>query len=531
MSANSWWQRSVIYQIYPRSYQDSNSDGVGDLPGITQRLAYLVDLGIDAVWLSPIFTSPMHDFGYDIADYCDIDPLFGSMEDFDELLVRAHELGLKVLLDFVPNHTSSTHPWFVESRSSRGNPKRDWYLWCDPDLNGGPPNNWLSEFGGSAWEFDKPSGQYYYHAFLASQPDLNWRNPEVRRAMHDIMRFWLRKGIDGFRIDVLWHLIKDEQLRDNPANPGYKPGDPPHWAVLPLYTTDRPEVHDVVSGFRAVANEFPHRLLIGEIYLPPKRLIAYYGKNLEGVHLPFNFGLLEMRWHARDIAVLIDEYERALPIGSWPNWVLGNHDRPRIATRVGVAQARVAAMLLLTLRGTPTMYYGDEIGQTDTKIGPDQVCDPLGRSVPSLGRDGSRGPMRWEEAPYGGFSNVQPWCVCPGAGDLSNVASERCSASSILNLYRRLLEVRKSSAALSMGDYAPLVATGDVLLYERSYPGASSMVVALNLGDQPATAFIDSSFPAGQVIVSTFNDRNGEVVKEEINLRPNEGLVIELLHD
>jgi alpha-glucosidase len=501
MLENSWWQRSVIYQIYPRSFQDSNSDGVGDLRGIIQRLGYLVDLGIDAIWLSPIFTSPMDDFGYDIADYCDIDPLFGSMRDFDELLGGAHERGLKVLLDLVPNHTSSAHPWFVESRSSRSSPKRDWYLWCDPAPNGGPPNNWLSEFGGSAWEFDEASGQYYYHAFLASQPDLNWRNPKVHSAMHNIMRFWLRKGVDGFRIDVLWHLIKDDQLRDNPPNPDFKLGNPPHWAVLPLYTTDRPEVHNLVSGFRRVADEFPDRLLIGEIYLPPERLIAYYGKNLEGVHLPFNFGLLETRWHAREVAGLIDEYESALPPGSWPNWVLGNHDRPRIATRAGVPQARVAAMLLLTLRGTPTIYYGDEIGLTDTELEPDLICDPLGRAVPSLGRDGARGPMRWDEGNFGGFSSVHPWCSCPAADGLSNVASERESTSSILSLYRRLLKARKNNAALSIGDYTPLVATGDVLLYRRSYPGAASIIVALNFGDQPAAALVHGSFPAGQVIV------------------------------
>lgn len=278
MPDNKWWQKAVIYQVYPRSFQDSNGDGVGDLRGITDRLPYLADLGIDAIWLSPIFTSPMDDFGYDIADYRGIDPLFGTMADFDELLEQAHRLDLKLLLDLVPNHTSSRHAWFIESRSSRSNPKRDWYIWRDPGPDGGPPTNWLSEFGGKAWAHDEVTGQYYYHAFLTSQPDLNWRNPEVRRAMHDIMRFWLGKGVDGFRIDVLWHLIKDDKFRDNPPNPEYREGQPPNWQVLPLYTTDRPEVHDIVAGFRRVANEFGERLLVGEIYLPPQRLVTYYSK-------------------------------------------------------------------------------------------------------------------------------------------------------------------------------------------------------------------------------------------------------------
>ncbi len=346
-----WWKAAVIYQIYPRSFQDSNRDGVGDLPGITRRLPYLVGLGVDALWISPIFPSPMRDFGYDICDYTGIDPLFGTMADFDLLLASVHRVGLKLILDFVPNHTSDRHPWFVDSRSSRASAKRDWYIWRDPSADGGPPNNWLSEFGGSAWTPDPRSGQYYYHAFLPEQPDLNWHNPQVGRAMHDVMRFWLSKGVDGFRVDVIWHLIKDDEFRDNPINPAYAPGMPPNQAVLPLHTADLPAVQDIVSGLRRVVDEFPERLLIGEIYLPIERLVAYYGHDLAGVHLPFNFALLHTPWNARAVSTLIDAYEAALPAGGWPNWVLGNHDRARIASRVGSAQARVAAMLLLTLRG------------------------------------------------------------------------------------------------------------------------------------------------------------------------------------
>jgi len=528
MPDTKWWQKAVIYQVYPRSFQDSNGDGVGDLRGITQRLPYLADLGVCAIWLSPIFTSPMEDFGYDITDYRGIDPLFGTMAEFDELVARAHQLDLRVLLDLVPNHTSSLHPWFVESCASRSNPKRDWYIWRDPAPGGGVPNNWLSEFGGSAWAFDEASGQYYYHAFLPSQPDLNWRNPAVRRAMHDVMRFWLAKGVDGFRIDVLWHLIKDDQFRDNPPNPEYRDGQPAHWRVLPLYTTDRPEVHQVVAGFRSVADEFADRLLLGEIYLPPKRLVAYYGKDLEGVHLPFNFGLLETDWHARKLARLIEEYETALPSGSWPNWVLGNHDRPRIASRVGAAQTRVAAMLLLTLRGTPTIYYGDEIGLCNIEVPPEHVCDPLGKTSPAQGRDGARGPMRWDESIHGGFSIAPPWGYCPEPANDATVEAEAGEPASLLNLYKRLIAARREQSALALGAYHPMVATGDVLLFSRSNPGSPSLLVALNLGNQPAAVVLNDKRMRGRVIVSAFADREDEPIADDIDLRPDEGLVVRL---
>jgi alpha-glucosidase len=332
MQTARWWQTGVIYQVYPRSFQDADGDGVGDLRGITQRLPYLVELGVDAIWMSPIFTSPMADFGYDVADYNGIDPLFGTLADFDALLAAAHARGIKVILDLVPNHTSDQHAWFVDSRSTRTSAKRDWYIWRDPGPGGGPPNNWLSVFGGSAWTYDEATRQHYYHAFLPQQPDLNWRNPQVRAAIYDVMRFWLRRGVDGFRVDVIWHLIKDEAFRDNPPNPAFRPDEPPHHALVPLYTTDRPEVHVVISEMRRVIDEFADRLLIGEIYLPLERLIAYYGRDLTGLHLPFNFSMLSAVWHPQSLAKLVEEYEAALPSGGWPNWVLGNHDRPRIAS-------------------------------------------------------------------------------------------------------------------------------------------------------------------------------------------------------
>src|SRR5262245_54311276 len=440
-----WWQTSVIYQIYPRSFQDTNGDGIGDLRGITQRLSYLVELGVDAIWLSPIFPSPMADFGYDISDYTDIDPQFGALADFDDLLAAAHAHGLKVILDLVPNHTSDQHPWFRESRSSRQNPKRDGYIVRDSAADGRPSHMLLSVFAGGAWHDDEATGQYYYHAVLAAQPDLNWRNPQVRAAIYDVMRFWFRRGVDGFRVDVIWHLVKDDRFRDNPPNPAFRMGEPPHHQLVPLYTVDRPEVHDVIAEMRRVADEFSDRVLIGEIYLPFERLVAYYGRDLAGVHLPFNFSLLSATWNAPSIARLIGEYEAALPAGGWPNWVLGNHDRPRIASRVGPDQARIAAMLLLTLRGTPTIYYGDEIAMNEVTIAPDWVRDPLGKNAagPSLGRDGCRTPMRWDATRHAGFSTTEPWLPLDGASDASTVVAQRRDKGSMYQLHRRLIELRR----------------------------------------------------------------------------------------
>jgi alpha-glucosidase len=527
-----WWQTGVIYQIYPRSFQDSNGDGIGDLKGIEQRLDYLVELGVDAIWLSPIFPSPMADFGYDISDYTDVDPLFGALADFDDLLAATHARGLRLLLDLVPNHTSDQHPWFRDSRSSRADPKRDWYLWRDPAPGGGPPNNWLSDFGGSAWQFDARTDQYYYHAFLTSQPDLNWRNPAVRSAIHDVMRFWLRRGVDGFRVDVIWHLMKDERFRDNPENPDFRPDDPPHHRLIPLYTTDLPEVHDVIAEMRHVVDEFSDRVLIGEIYLPIERLVAYYGRDLAGVHLPFNFTLLNAPWNARAIERLIDEYERALPPGGWPNWVLGNHDRPRIATRVGSDQARVAAMLLLTVRGTPTIYYGEEIGMQQVPIAREQVRDPLEKNVPGkgLGRDSARTPMQWDGGVNAGFSSGQAWLPLALASVTDNVEDLAKDGTSILNLYRRLIALRRATPALTIGSYRPILASGDLLLFIREH-GRERILVALNLADQPAAIDLAPEQFFGRVLVSTVGDREGDSIGRDLALRGHEGLAVALPQD
>jgi len=526
-----WWQRGIVYQVYPRSFQDSDGDGVGDLPGIASRLDYLRWLGVDAVWISPIYPSPMADFGYDVADYCGIHPMFGTLADFDHMVAEAHARGLKVILDFVPNHTSDQHPWFLESRSSRDNPKRDWYLWRDPAPDGGPPNNWLSNFGGPGWTLDETTGQYYYHAFLSRQPDLNWRNPEVVDAMLDAMRFWLDRGVDGFRVDVIWHLIKDAGFRDNPPNPEWTPDQRLFDSVLPTHTADQPEVHAVIARMRALVDEYEDRVLIGEIYLPVERLVHYYGENLSGAHLPFNFQLILAEWDARHIARLIEEYEAELPEGGWPNWVLGNHDQHRIASRVGPEQARVAAMLLLTLRGTPTLYYGDEIGMHDVEIPPDRVRDPYELRVPGrgLGRDPERTPMQWNTGPNAGFTTGEPWLPVAEDWRVINVEVERDAPRSTLTLYRRLIELRRGQPALEVGRFAPVVADGSVLAYERkARHGESDFLVVLNLGADPHVLRLPENAPAGTVALSTYLDREGEPVGREVRLRPDEGVVIRL---
>ncbi len=524
---DAWWRNGIFYQLYPRSFQDFDGDGVGDLTGIMLRLPYLGELGIDAVWLSPIFPSPMADFGYDISDYTAIDPIFGTMSVFDALVSAVHERGLKIILDLVPNHTSDQHPWFIESRSSRDNPKRDWYIWRDPKPDGSEPNNWLSEFGGSAWAYDETTGQYYYHAFLAQQPDLNWRNPDVREAIYDVMRFWMRKGVDGFRVDVIWHLIKDAGFRDNPPNPRFHEGRPPNEMILTQYSTDQPEVHEVIAEMRRVTDEFDARVLIGEIYLPLHRLVAYYGNDLSGAQMPFNFALLSTMWSARQIEAIIADYEKALPSGAWPNWVLGNHDRPRVASRVGQEQARVAAMLLLTLRGTPTLYYGDEIGMHQVAIAPEQVRDPFEKNVPGIGvgRDGCRTPMQWDATLHAGFSEAEPWL--PLADDFvhENVVNLDADAQSILRLYKALIRLRKETPALVSGSYVPIAADGDLLLYRRESDDGA-IVVALNLGAEPVSITAERIGLDGEILLSTHMDRDREGIHGTLDLRGNEGVVI-----
>ncbi len=522
-----WWERGIIYQIYPRSFKDSNGDGIGDLRGIQSRLDYLEWLGVDAVWISPIFPSPMADFGYDVSNYMDIDAIFGTLADFDALLADAHARGMKLLLDYVPNHTSDQHPWFLEARSSRNSAKRDWYIWRDPAPDGGPPNNWRANFGGAAWERDEKTGQYYYHAFLKEQPDLNWRNPEVRRAMLEVLRFWLERGVDGFRVDVMHHLVKDMEFRDNPPNPDWQPGMSPYRELLTTYTADLPEVQEIVAQMRGMIEEYDDRMLVGEIYLPVERLMAYYGASGKGAHLPFNFQLIRLPWKAKEIAQAVERYEALLPSYAWPNWVLGNHDKPRIASRAGTAQTRVAAMLLLTLRGTPTMYYGDEIGMHDVPIPPNFVQDPFEKNVPGFGRDPVRTPMQWAGEPWAGFSTAQPWL--PVADDFQNlnVAAEIDDSTSLLTLYRRLIELRRAEPALSVGAYRPLPATGELMAYLRQ-AGDRRLLIVLNFSTAPRRFGLKGLHARPSLLLSTRLDRAREALPDELELRGDVGVVIEL---
>jgi len=524
-----WWQTGVIYQIYPLSFMDSNGDGYGDLAGILSKLDYLKWLGVEAIWLSPIYPSPLADWGYDVSDYVGIHPLCGTMEDFDRLLAGCHERGLKLLLDFVPNHTSDQHPWFVESKSSRENPKRDWYLWKDGGRDGGAPNNWLSVFGGSAWERDEASGQYYLHSFLKEQPDLNWRNPEVQAAMLDVMRFWLEKGVDGFRVDALWHVIKDSHYRDNPLDPDYVKGEMlPYERFIPAYSGGQAELHEVVGLMRRLVNQYKERVLIGEMYLPIEELMGYYGRERDtGLHLPYNFQLIVLPWKAVEIFAGVNRYEASLPAFAWPNWVLGNHDKPRVATRVGAEQARIAAMLLLTLRGTPTIYCGDEIGMRNGKVPAERERDPVGRLLDSgkFGRDPERTPMQWSGGAGAGFTTGEPWLPVGEEAGRVNVEAQRGDEGSMLAFYRRLLALRRAEPALQIGEYVPAGQRGNLFAYLRELEDRC-FLVAVNLGVTRARLAIPRHLDVtGEVVLATEPGRVGGQISQYINLEANEGLI------
>lgn len=532
MNNLQWWQRGIIYQIYPFSWMDTDANGFGDLPGIIRQLAYLRKLGVTALWLCPVYPSPLSDYGYDVADYKSIHSYFGSMRDFDTLLSACHSEGLRLILDFIPNHTSDKHPWFEESRSSLKNPKRDWYLWKEAGLYGRTPNNWLSVFGGSAWEWDSRTRQYYYHAFSKKQPDLNWRNPEVQEAMFDVMRFWLDKGVDGFRVDVVWHLIKDEQFRDNPTNPDYWEGSMPSYQkFIPAYSTDQPEVHVIAARMRGVVEEYGDKVLIGEVYLPLNQLIMYYGQeSRRGVHLPYNFQLGLLPWRATDIYAGINNYEASLPSFAWPNWVIGNHDKPRVVTRLGLRQARVAGMLLLTLRGTPILYYGDEIGMQNSIILPAQMRDPVAEVYPEEGRDPERSPMQWSPRENAGFTTApQPWLPVNQDYRDFNVECEERDHGSFLNFYRRLIRLRQQEAALRQGLYRPAGEGPNAFAFSREHEDGS-FLIAVNLSSVPTSLSLTAPFKTqGEVVLSTDSGSEGNRIRRRrLELGPDEGIIIRM---
>jgi alpha-glucosidase len=524
---NPWWREAVFYQIYPRSFMDANGDGVGDLTGIIERLDYLAgtpeSLGVDAIWLSPFYRSPMADFGYDVADHSAVDPIFGSLADFDRLVSEAHRRGLRVIVDLIANHTSDRHQWFVDSRSAKQHPRRSWYVWRAAN-DGRPPNNWMSEFNGtgSAWTYDQHTGEWYLHSFLPEQPDLNWDEPQVEAAMHDVMRFWLARGVDGFRADVIHKIGKAPDLRDNLGEfIGPRAGDAGR-----RFDEDWPSVHPRIRRMRSLLRSFGSRMMVGEVYLlDPQRLASYVqtGRELDLAH---NFHFLNLPWDAVAFRDAIQAFEGLVAPHGWPTWCLNNHDHSRVASRYpGDSAARVAAMLLLTLRGTPFLFQGEELGLQDGLLADDQIVD-VG------GRDPERCPIPWDPPsirPGAGFTAGRPWLPFPPDAEEHNVAREAANQTSMLSLYRRLLRVRREHASLRSGSTDWLGARDrSVLAYRRSGLGGSFLVV-LNFGER-ATAVSAAEAGGrieGTIEVSSCMDRLGEPVGSgALELEPLEGLLI-----
>ncbi|TBR39736.1 MULTISPECIES: alpha-amylase family glycosyl hydrolase [Dyella] len=497
MSDAPWWRGAVIYQIYPRSFQDSDGDGVGDLPGIIARLDYVASLGVDAIWISPFFTSPMADYGYDIADFCDVDPVFGTLADFDRLLEKAHALGLKVLIDQVPSHTSNQHAWFEESRRSRDNPKADWYVWADPREDGTPPNNWLSIFGGPAWQWEPRRSQYYLHNFLPEQPDLNFHHPEVPDAALGHLRFWLDRGVDGFRLDSINFCFHDRQLRDNPAKPadqrvgrGFSP-DSPYAYQRHLYNNTRPENLPFLKRLRALLDAYPDRVALGEVSSEDSlaTMAEYTGDGL--LHTSYSFELLSAEHSARYIRGTVGALERGMPHG-WPCWAISNHDSMRVRTRWAEPDApdHVASLfsaLACTLRGSVCVYQGEELGLPEADVPFEALRDPYGITFwpDSKGRDGCRTPMPWRDARQGGFSAGTPWLPLDTRHRRLNVEAQEGEAGSPLNRFRRFLHWRKQRPAMKWGDIRLLDAPEPLLVIERRL-GDDIVLAVFNLGGAPA---------------------------------------------
>jgi alpha-glucosidase len=531
-----WYQNAVLYHIYPLSFADSNGDGFGDIKGIIDHLDYLQNghsdsLGVGAVWLSPIYLSPMADWGYDVADYRTIDPRFGTMTDFDSLVRGVHKRGMKLLMDYIPNHTSILHEWFSDARMSKAAAKRDWYIWADAKPDGRAPNNWLSYFGGSAWTWDEHSGQYYLHSFLPQQPDLNWRSPQVREEMLNVLRFWLARGVDGFRTDAAYGLVKDDQLRDDPPNPSYRPGiSDPAEQNLRVHSAGQSTLPEVIGAFCDVLAEKADTFLLSEVYLNIPGLHELYQACIKHpIHAPFNFNLMSLSWGASSYRDFIDEYEASLGVHDWPNYVLGNHDRHRLVTRVGPARARILAMLQMTLRGLPVIYYGDELGMADVRVPARSIRDPWEIRVPGLGlgRDGSRTPMPWTDDVHG-FTAGEPWLPMGSAIDRINVAREERDPDSVLAMYRHLISLRQTCPAFLEGTYQSLDLTSpNVFGYSRK-TDYQEMMVILNF-DQSSTQLVLSK-SVGTWVAGTHEVMGDGAFQAEglIKLRPYEGRVYEL---
>jgi alpha-glucosidase len=510
----AWWQRGAIYQIYPRSFADSNGDGIGDLAGIVEHLDYIRSLGVEAIWVSPFYRSPMADFGYDVADYTDVDPVFGTLADFDRLVAEAHARGIKVVVDWVPNHSSDQHAWFIESRSSRDNPRREWYVWRDPAPGGGPPNQWESEFRavGPAWSLDEATGQYYLHSFMPQQPDLNWDNPEVEAAMHDTLRFWLERGVDGFRIDVTQKIAKDPELRDN--EPGLRHDE--DW---------QPTIHERLRRIRGVIDEYEDRMIVGEVYIRDLRRVVAYINSGDELNLAHNFVFVHLPWDAVQMRESVDEFEALAEPVAWPAWFLANHDHPRAASRFedepgsGARRARVAAMLITTLLGTPFVYQGEELALPDAEIPPERVVDVDGR-------DPERAPIPWlrpsEAGPGAGFTSGEPWLPLIAEAERLCVESQEKDRDSALHLSRRLLRMRAERRTLQDGEQRTVDAPPGLFGFVRE--GEERLLVALNFTSKQVPLGYEGR---GQVELSTYPERElGEVDLGSLVLEPDEGLII-----
>ncbi len=524
---DQWWRGGVFYQIYPRSYSDANGDGYGDLPGIVSRLDYLAQLGVAALWLSPVTVSPNRDWGYDVSDYCDVDPDFGSLEDLDTLVSEGAARGIRVLLDLVPNHTSDQHPWFVDARHGRDAEHRDWYVWADPAPDGGPPNNWISIFGGSAWELDEASGQYFLHNFEMQQPDLNWWNQDVRNAFDAIVRFWWDRGVAGFRIDVCNMMIKDAELRDNPPATKDDPPDQQRMGVKSVYNSDRPEAHDILRHWRALSEGYdPPRLLIGETNVELlATLMQFYGKGHDELHGGFNFVFINAALDAVAMRAIVEEVEAMLPEGAWPLWTGSNHDVSRLATRWAggdMAKVRCALMILLCLRGTPFLYQGDEIGLTDGSVEQADLRDAVGiRFWPHYnGRDAERTPMPWSPVAGGGFTQagVRPWLPMADPA-LCNVADQAADPDSVLSFTRRAIARRTGNKDLAVGSYRSLNSPAHTWVFQRG----ERTVVALNMSG--VAAMITGL--TGSITLATDRARERAALDGPLTLAPWSGVVVE----
>jgi alpha-glucosidase len=525
----------VLYENHLPSLRDGNGDGIGDLEGLISSLDYLATtLGVDAVWVGPFYRTPMLDHGFDVSDHVQVDPVFGSLASFDRLVTEAHERGLRIIVDYIPNHTSDQHPWFLDSRSSPTSAKRDWYVWRDAKPDGGPPNNWTSEAGGSVWEWDEPTGQFYLHSHLVEQPDLNWRSPEVVAAMLDVLRFWLDRGVDGVRIDVAHMLMKDPQFRDNPEAPegnanSYDLQHADFGTQLHVHDRRHTDTPAALAQIRAVVDDYPGAITIAEIEaMPWEDWAAYYGIELTGMHLPFPFRLLETPWRADLLRIELEGLYAAMPAGGWPIIALGNHDRVRLATRLGTSQARVAAVLLLTLAATPCLLYGDELGLTDQPVPRQRQRDYFARASGGVSRDPTRTPMPWDSSRNFGFSTApeeQLWLPVTARGHEVSVEAQLQDPASLLNLYRRLLHIRSLHRCLRFGeiDFLGNPADRGTLSYERRWRD-EHVVVALNLTAEPAAVDLEVT---GRVLVST-TGLDEQSLGPYLTLEPNQAVVLDV---